>query len=224
MKRFFLLLGLLLTLGLTCAQDYESRFDTAWRLVAERYWDLADLGVDWDEVRTEFEPEALAATDDAAFYGVLERMYDQIGDNHSVFVPPQKVAKIRNQYGDLPCLGVFAQAQMPKQLGNVEFELMDGAVGYIRLPDLASDNVAGNVRQAVKQLTQAGAQRFILDMRGNPGGRLVEMMQTAGIFTSGFLWRTVTKWAVAAALPRHRRDRDRVAARRPRRQKRQQRG
>lgn len=209
-KRFSVIIGFL-ALSLTCAQDYTNRFDTAWRLVAERYWNLADLQVDWDEVRAEFEPAALAAEDDAAFYKVLEKMYDEIGDHHSVFVPPQKVADIRSQYGDLPCLGVFARAglghtasaqiEAVKRLGHVEFELLDGSVGYIRLPDLASDNVAGNVRQAVKRLVQEGAQSFILDIRGNPGGRLVEMMGTAGIFTGGFLWRTVTRWTLPLPYP-----------------------
>ena len=36
-------------------------------------------------------------------------MYSEIGDNHSVFVPPDRVEEIRQQYGDLPCLGIFAQ-------------------------------------------------------------------------------------------------------------------
>ncbi len=206
MKRFPVLvflsvLAALSVLGSAYAQDYSNRFDTAWRLVAERYWDLADLGLDWDEVRTEFEPEALAAADDAAFYGVLERMYERIGDSHSVFVPPQKVARIREEYGDLPCLGVFAQTRTSERLGNVEYDLLDGSVGYIRLPDLASNNVAGNVRQAVRDLVQQGAQGFVLDLRGNPGGRLVEMMQTAGVFTNGFLWRTVTNWALPLPYP-----------------------
>ena len=199
-KHFFATLSLLLVC-LAGAQDYSARFDTAWRLVAERYWDLADLGLDWDEVRTEFEPEALAAADDAAFYGVLERMYERIGDSHSVFVPPQKVARIREEYGDLPCLGVFAQTRTSERLGNIEYDLLDGSVGYIRLPDLASNNVAGNVRQAVRDLVRQGAQGFVLDLRGNPGGRLVEMMQTAGVFTNGFLWRTVTNWALPLPYP-----------------------
>ena len=57
------------------------------------------------------------------------------------------------------------------------------------------------MRQAVKTLTREGAQSFVLDLRGNPGGRLVEMMQTAGVFTNGFLWRTVTKWALPLPYP-----------------------
>ncbi|MCA9840042.1 MAG: hypothetical protein KC422_24240 [Trueperaceae bacterium] len=182
------------------AQDFAGRFDTAWRLINERYWDLSRLSVDWNEVRQEYEPEALAAKDEAEFYAVLERMYDEIGDHHSVFVPPDKVLEIRASYGDLPCLGVFAQATQGK-LGHVSYELLEGHIGYIELPDLASDYVASHVRDAVKALELAGADSYILDMRGNPGGRLVSMMQIAGVFTTGFLWRTITNWTLPLPYP-----------------------
>ncbi len=182
------------------SQAYAERFDTAWRLVNERYWDLSRLAVNWDDVRTSYEPQALAAASDAEFYAVLEVMFDQLGDNHSVFVPPDKVLEIRNDYGDLPCLGVFAQSNL-KDLGNISFELLEGNIAYIKLPDLASDYVASNLRTAVETLEREGADAFILDMRGNPGGRLVSMMQAAGLFTTGFLWRTLTNWTFPLPYP-----------------------
>ena len=182
------------------AQSYPERFEAAWRLVDERYWDLESSGIDWDAVKTEYESDAVAAENDAAFYKLLEEMYSEIGDNHSVFVPPDRVDEIRNQYGDLPCLGIFAQSSS-ERFGNVSAELLEDGIGYIELPDLASTNVANNVRRAVQNLSRAGAESLILDMRGNPGGRLIEMMQTAGIFTSGFLWRTVTRWALPLPYP-----------------------
>lgn len=191
---------LCLCTSLAFAQDYAGRFDTAWRLVDERYWDLARLDVNWDDARERYEPQALAATSDSAFYTVLENMYDELGDNHSVFVAPERVLEIRNEYGDLPCLGVFSQSNL-NQLGNVSYELLEPKIGYIELPDLASDFVATNVRQAVTSLKQQGANSYILDMRGNPGGRLVSMMQVAGIFTNGFLWRTLTNWTLPLPYP-----------------------
>jgi carboxyl-terminal processing protease len=190
----------LLLFTFTFAQDYAKRFDTAWRLIDERYWDVKRLSIDWNEMKTKYEPDALAAKDDTEFYGVIEKMYDEIGDNHSTFVPPDKVAEIRLEYGDLPCLGVFSQSSQ-ETLGNVSFEMLEVNIGYIKLPDLASDNVAANLRSAVQTLNSDGATSFILDLRGNPGGRLVEMMQAAGIFTSGFLWRTVTRWTLPLPYP-----------------------
>ena len=41
----------------------------------------------------------------------------------------------------------------------------------------------------------------MLDLRHNPGGRLVTMMEVAGIFTSGFLWRLVTTWSLPLPYP-----------------------
>ena len=193
-----LLLAFFLCTSFTLAQSYAERFDTAWRLVNERYWDLDSLEADWDALKKRYEPEALAATSDEAFYAVLETMYDELGDNHSVFVPPARVDEIRQSYGDLPCLGVFAQAS--GGLGNVSFELLED-VGYVKLPDLATGNAAVNLREAVRRLEAEGATALVLDLRGNPGGRLIEMMQAAGIFTSGFLWRTVTSWTLPLPYP-----------------------
>jgi carboxyl-terminal processing protease len=196
----YLFVLLVFFLPFSFAQDYADRFGTAWRLIDERYWDVTRLPVNWDEIRTKYEPDALAARDDAEFFSVIEKMYDEIGDNHSTFVPPDKVTEIRIEYGDLPCLGVFSQKGQ-EQLGHVSFEMKDNNIGYIKLPDLASDNVASHLRTAVQTLTNNGATSLILDMRGNPGGRLVEMMQAAGVFTSGFLWRTITRWTLPLPYP-----------------------
>src|SRR5690606_11094181 len=75
------------------------------------------------------------------------------------------------------------------------------AVGYVRLPDLATDGVASAVRQAVRRLQRQGAEALVLDLRGNPGGRLVTMMQVAGVFTRGFLWRAVLSWSLPVPYP-----------------------
>jgi carboxyl-terminal processing protease len=184
----------------TGVMSYSERFDVAWRLVSERYWDLSARGIDWEDVREKYEPRALTSDNDETFYRVLEEMYAELGDNHSVFVPPRKVEEIRSSYGDLPCLGVFSQAHQGI-LGNVHFEMLAGNIGYLKLPDLATPGVAANARSAVATLVRAEAAALILDLRGNPGGRLVEMMRVAGIFTQGFLWRTLTRWTLPLPYP-----------------------
>ncbi|MEM7738923.1 MAG: S41 family peptidase [Deinococcota bacterium] len=192
--------------------SYEARFDQAWRLVSERYWNIdADF---WQSVRDEFEADALAARNNREFYRVLEDMYERIGDNHSVFVPPERVAEIREDFGDLPCLGIFSwsavglQANELASLENypsgVEAGLLSlettQQVGYIDVPNLATTGTARDMRRAVEQFSPT-ANAFIVDLRGNPGGRLVEMMQAAGIFVNGFLWRTITSWTLPLPYP-----------------------
>lgn len=183
---------------------YARRFDVAWELVEQRYWDVGGLKVDWQAMRREYEPQAVHARDDQVFYAVLQAMYARIDDGHTAFVPPARVAQIRREYGDLPCLGVFGMAraaQVEGRQGHVAYRLLPGGIGVIELPDLASDGVAAAVRHAVVTLQRAGSRGLVLDLRGNPGGRLVSMMRVAGIFTSGFLWRVVTRWALPLPYP-----------------------
>lgn len=235
------------------AASYLERFERAWRLIEERYWGIERTGIDWTEVGDQYRPQALTAADDDAFYAVLERMYEELGDNHSVFVPPARVAEITAAYGNMPCIALFAYApgsmgtpaawsgmsdahmvygwassslagvatpsflQAPaalvatsqtlprlknsQQRANVTFGLTAEGIGYLRVPDLASDGAAGAVRSAVNQLQDQGAWSFVLDLRGNPGGRLVTMMEVAGVFTTGFLWRAITRWTIPMPYP-----------------------
>jgi carboxyl-terminal processing protease len=125
------------------------------------------------------------------------------------------VAEFRERYGDLPCLGVFGVAgdaaaparaapphpHPPRRAGPVSYGLLDDATGYVRLDDLVQDGTSPGVRSAVGDLLALGARSFVLDLRGNPGGRLVTMMQVAGVFTSGFLWRAVTTWSLPVPYP-----------------------
>jgi carboxyl-terminal processing protease len=193
----FILLLLVALASMVLAQTYTERFETAWQLVNERYWDLSRMPTSWVSLKTKYSTEATQASNDDDFFAVVENMYKEIGDNHSVFVPPHRVEEIRAEYGDLPCLGVFGQSE--NKLGFVEYELLDNNIGYIKVPVLV--DTASDLREAVKELNNQGALKFILDLRDNPGGRLVEMMQAGGIFTSGFLWRTVTRWTLPIPYP-----------------------
>ncbi len=199
MKLF--LVSFCLLLGFAWAGDFSQRFDAAWRLVAERYWDLEFIGVDWQEVRGRYEPKLEDVASDEELYSLLEAMYEELADNHSVFVPPARVAEIRRSYGDLPCLGVFSAVEDLLEGGNVSYRLLEGDVGYLRLPNLVVTGSAQDLRAAVRALMASRARGLILDLRGNPGGRLVEMMQAAGVFTQGFLWRVVTRWTLPLPYP-----------------------
>ena len=205
------LLALASLLSLACAGGIGARFDVAWRLVDERYWDHARMAVDWDAQRERYRPQALAAADDDALFDLLEAMYAEIGDDHTVFVRPSRVAEFRERYGDLPCLGYFGQSTTGapplkpptplEQAGPVGYALLADGTGYVRLEDLVATGTAAAARTAVTALLAGGADAFVLDLRGNPGGRLVTMMQVAGIFTDGFLWRVLTTWSLPIPYP-----------------------
>lgn len=183
------------------AANAEVRFDRVWRLVDERYWDLDGLEVDWAEVRDRFAPRARAATDDAALHAVLGEMVALLDDDHSRYVAPDEVARVRELYGDLPCIGVFSQADATRgSSGPVRWRLERG-LGVIRVEDLARAGTSSGVRAATVDLERRGARALAVDLRGNPGGRLVEMMTTAGVFVRGLLWRVATRWSLPIPYP-----------------------
>jgi len=186
---------------------FEKRFETVWELIDERYWNHDVLPEPWSDVHDRYAPQVAELPGDAEdrYWELMEEMYEGIADDHTVFVRPSRVAEIRELYGTMPCLALLGQADLPETLGTLSYGLQAlpgaGSAGVIRIPDFASDYVAGNLRRAVRELEAEGADGFVLDIRGNPGGRLVTMMQSAGVFTSGLLWRLVTTWSLPIPYP-----------------------
>jgi len=208
-------LALCLTSGQATAQGRaadDPRFAAAWRLVAERYWDLERSAVDWPSAFAEFGDRP--APDAAAVDAVIEALYEAIGDDHSRYLPAGRVAAERATYGDLPCIAVFGQSGGPRgaivpagaparlrTAGPVRFGRWPDGIGYLRLDDLVQPGVAEGLRRAVGELEAQQVTGLVLDLRGNPGGRLVTMMQSAGVFTRGFLWRALTRWSLPLPYP-----------------------
>lgn len=65
---------------------------------------------------------------------------------------------------------------------NVSYAgLIDGNIGYIKLTDFTT-NAGEEVGEALRELVQQGTSKLILDLRGNPGGLLVEAINVANIF------------------------------------------
>jgi carboxyl-terminal processing protease len=59
--------------------------------------------------------------------------------------------------------------------------LVKAGLGYIKLTDFTT-NAGKEVSAALKELTQQGASKLILDLRGNPGGLLDEAINVSNIF------------------------------------------
>ena len=65
---------------------------------------------------------------------------------------------------------------------NVSYAgLINRNIGYIKLTDFTT-NAGEEVGEALRELVQQGTSKLILDLRGNPGGLLVEAINVANIF------------------------------------------
>ena len=83
--------------------------------------------------------------------------------------------------GDEEELREFTITRAKIEVPNIESELLEGNVGYIRLYSF-NQRAEQEVKDALAELTDAGAEGFILDLRDNPGGLLDESVDVASLF------------------------------------------
>jgi carboxyl-terminal processing protease len=62
-------------------------FDAAWKIVRDTHFDLKMNGVDWDAVRTELRPRAMAATTPGELRAVIRDMLGRLGQSHFAIIP-----------------------------------------------------------------------------------------------------------------------------------------
>ncbi len=68
-----------------------------WQTIHERYYRADFNGVDWAGARRKWEPIALAATSDEAFWEALDQMAGELGDAHTRVESPTAVTRRRLQ-------------------------------------------------------------------------------------------------------------------------------
>jgi carboxyl-terminal processing protease len=66
----------------------RSILDAAWRLVRDKHYDKTLGGIDWNATRAHYEPLALAAPSEAAFYRLLNQMIGELGQSHMMVSGP----------------------------------------------------------------------------------------------------------------------------------------
>lgn len=101
--------------------------------------------------------------------------------NHLKGDPNTKVEiKIRRP-GTEKTLAIKVKRQEIK-IDNVPyFGMLKNDIGYILLSNFTED-ASVEVRNAMQELTEKGAKGLVLDLRGNPGGLLIEAVKIANLF------------------------------------------
>ena len=93
---------------------------------------------------------------------------------------------VRRHASDAEVTLTVVRAEIP--LPSVEWRMLEeatsGHVGYIR-HSLFTERSADEMRQALKELQAQGADRFILDLRGNPGGLVSAAVAVADLWLDG---------------------------------------
>ncbi len=79
----------------------------------------------------------------------------------------------------------FMSVELIREIINVPiiayYGILEGNIGYIRFTQFAQGS-ADKIASAIDSLKKMGAKKFILDLRGNPGGLLYEAVRVANLF------------------------------------------
>lgn len=215
-------LALATLLGLALAQpprEFALRFEQAWWLVRERYYDPQFKGVDWERVGQAYRQRLPQARSWEELYRLLDEMYAELGDAHSRVLNPQEA---RRYLGQVACLPLpFKEEELappptsptaplpaphpkepsppPPSYGSSEVRVVNGVV-VVRLGNLVDRSGIELLRTAVRH-HEGQARGYILDLRGNPGGLVLHMAEAAGVFMRGVPWRLVGRGLGALPLP-----------------------
>jgi len=66
----------------------RSILDAAWRTVRDKHYDKTLGGLDWTATRAKYEPMALGAPSEPAFYRVVNQMIGELGQSHMLVTGP----------------------------------------------------------------------------------------------------------------------------------------
>ena len=96
------------------ADRHRRIFQTVWRTVKRNYIYDDYNGIDWDAVKDEFAPRVEAASDDLAFWLVMQDMIWRLNDEHSIFLTPAEAMEEDQMLsGDLDYVGIGVYVTVP---------------------------------------------------------------------------------------------------------------
>jgi carboxyl-terminal processing protease len=97
-------MGLVLWGSLALAQDTQAfavRFEQAWRLVKERYYDTSFKGLNWEAIGHAYRQRLGEVRDWDGLYRLLDEMYGELRDDHSRVLSPAEARRLLS--GACPC-------------------------------------------------------------------------------------------------------------------------
>ena len=158
--------------------SHRKTFDIVWRTVKEKHFDPTLGGVDWDKVREQYEPRAVAARSDQELYRVLQEMLGELHQSHFNIIPPEAI---------LP-----DDEKEPGGSIGISLRMIDGAAVISRVEPDSSASRAGlrpgfvikkigekNVEQIIEMFAKSNqpesfknlriTRRILSEINGEPG-------------------------------------------------------
>lgn len=101
MKKLFCFFIILFVVNVSFAQitpeNRQKIFNQVWQTINDKYYDEKFNGIDWNNVKTIYQPKVETAKTDDEFYGVIKSMVRELQDAHTRFWTPIEAELKKNK-------------------------------------------------------------------------------------------------------------------------------
>lgn len=196
MKRLFISLPFVALLLASCealfippdsGTSQTAIFDEAWRFADREYSFFEYKGIDWDEVRSRYEPLVNDSISDDSLFNVIGAMLYELRDGHVNLRSSFNVSRNWTWYLNSPPnfnADILERSYFQERQQYVgPFAIYDfGDVGYVRYSSFSSSISGSDLNYVIEKF--ADHKGLILDIRNNGGGSLLNAWNMAPRFSS----------------------------------------
>ena len=167
--------------------DKQAVFEHLWSEMDERYSYFDYKGVDWDSVKTAYQPLVDSCENDVELFSVLFDMMSEVRDGHVNLISSFQVSRypvdlLGQKNFEWRIIEEHYLSQKYYQTGPFTHELIQGNVGYVRYGSFSSNFSESQLDLVLK--TYESSNGIILDLRSNGGGSLLNAMEIFSRFIS----------------------------------------
>lgn len=168
-----------MTTPLLSGQDSAfALFDQALELIQKNPF---KKDISWDSLVSSAREHLSEATTLNEAHTVINQCLKQVQGPHSFVMPARHAALYHNDTARLKRAPALREL-----MGSIEYEIADEGIGYITVPWISSSDpeictrIADSLQSLIGRLADAGATRWIIDLRRNSGGNCWPMLAGMG--------------------------------------------
>lgn len=169
------------------SSDPHKNFDYLWNEVDKKYSYFELKKIDWDQVKSRYEPRLSSGMNEEELFDVLGDMLCELRDDHSNLISPFNVSRynVALRHNDNYNAETVEKYYIPdaKITGPLLHDFLPGrSVGYIRYGSFMNNIDEKSLDYVLSRYK--GTKGLILDLRDNGGGNLLNVPLILERFTA----------------------------------------
>lgn len=167
--------------------DPQTNFDILWKTVDEKYSFFDLKRINWDSVRTRYEPMIHSNMSDEDLFAIMDTMLFALRDGHVNLASPFNVNRNWSWYLNFPVnfnYDVVERNYLKSDhriAGGIKYTIID-SIGYMYYGSFSSGFSIDNLKAVTSYFK--GTKGVIVDVRGNGGGSLNNALALTQVFAN----------------------------------------